>query len=314
MSAESPYTLYNYCTGVLRRQPENPLHHIAPATPVPGALFNYKHYPQGIVFREVDTSRPIGSEARLIDIVEKDEAGILEPHALRIRLYAAELKLMAGMSEEAKSQKLFAKTAALLGTWRTSYICDGIRKFREMVPSVATADWNSVDSSPLQDIADQISKFRVQTSVMPNRIVMGWDALNKLSQNADIRDRLQYSSTKTLTPELLLEMLRLDGTNVTDMKFIISNVPVGTTAPGPGVPFSGKDVIGNEMWLAFTDDQGLINGDLSGARTFSIAGEDMIDNMRTYRDDDLNADVYEAEADRLFVVTCPDCITRFGVA
>lgn len=314
MSTESPYTLYNYCTGVLRRKTENPLHHIAPATPVPGALFTYKSYPQSTVFREVDTSRPVGSEARLIDVVENDVAGILEPHALRIRLYAAELKLMAGMSQEAKSQKLFAKTAGLLGTWHTSYICDGFRKFRQLVPSVGTADWNGVDSDPLGTIADKISDFRSNAGVMPNRLLIGWDALNKLASHADIRDRLQYSSTKTLTPELLLEMLRLDGTNVADMKFIISNVPVGTTAPGPGVPFTGKDVVGNEMWLAYTDDAGLINGDLSGARTFSIAGEDMIDNMRTYTDDDLNAEVYEAEADRLFAVTCPYCITRFGVA
>lgn len=314
MSLENNYTLFNYCVGVLRRQPDNPLAHIAPATPVPGKMFAYKHYPQTNVFRKMDTSRPIGAEARALDVVVEDKSGILESHAVKVRIYDAELELMAGQNEDAQSQLTFGKMSSMLGTWRTSYIADGFEKLRDKVAPTATADWSGVDSRIISNLRDIITDFMNTGGIIPNRILMGKEAFDILSKSPEVLDRLSFAPTKTLTPEFLMEMIGLTALGVSDMKFIISNVPVGINNPGPGVPFVGKDVVGKEMWLSYVDDAGLINGDLSGARTFSRAGADMIDNMRSYRDDTLACTVYEAAADRLFEVTCPYAIKRFNIA
>lgn len=309
------YPLYNYAVGWFGRRPVNPLTHIAPIVKTDGRIGTYKRYNQGDVFRRVNTARAKYQEANSINISAEDPAYVLRDHSLKIGVDDTELKPGAGSRSEAANQIGQAKMGSLLTTWETSFIADGFEFFRSQVAAEAgKGAWSGAASSPVTELKQLIKDFRTTNGLAPNRILMSYDAWNIMAANAEMLDRVAYNSAKALTVPLLKDILELSGDDMgEDVSIMRAIVPIGTSQPGPGVPFVGANLLGADVWITYAQE-GLAIDDLSGLKTFSDGGDSIVSGVESYYVRANKTTWHEVAMYRDWQVTAPTCVKRLSIS
>lgn len=323
MSASSQFNfpVFNYAVGWWRHQPANPLSFIAPVVKVDGQMGTFKRYPQGSVYRAVDTRRARLNPYNSIDLEAEDVPYLLEDHGLRIGVDDSEIKLGAGDKKEATDQIAQSRMGSLLGTWRTSMISAGFDVFRAAVTATTSigsisniGQWSGASNEPVKGLRAVVNQFAANNGVYPNRFLFSKGAWDILGTNASILDLIAYNDAKVLTPELLLKLLDLTGDDVNqDIKVMRAIVPVGKSKPGPGVAFDGEDMMGNDVWITYAEDV-QSTSDISGLKTLSIGGEDMVESVETYYVQQDHATWYEVAMARQFVVSAPSAVYRLTIS
>src|SRR3990172_488979 len=81
----------------------------------------------------------------------------------------------------------------------------------------ATA-WNTTASNPISDILTATASCLQNGFIMPNSVVLGWQAYALSKTNSATTDRVKYTSRESITPEILAGL------------FDVSTVLVGKTA------------------------------------------------------------------------------------
>ncbi len=323
MSASSQFNfpVFNYAVGWWRHQPVNPLSFISPIVKVDGQMGTYKRYPQGSVFRSVDTRRARLNPYNSIEIEAEDLPFLLEDHGLRIGVDDNDLKLAAGNLKEATDQIAQSRTGSLLGTWRTSMIAQGFEVYRAAIAATTSigsltniGNWSGASNEPAKALKAVIRQFAANNGVYPNRILIPTTAWDILDANASIKDLIAYNDAKVLTPDLLLKILGLQGDDIgQEIKIMRAIVPVGKSKPGPGVAFDGQDMMGTDVWITYAEEVQSTD-DISGLKTLSIGGEDMVESVKSYYVETDHATWYEVAMARQFVVSAPSAVTRLTIS
>lgn len=309
------YPIYNYAVGWFKRQTPNPLDFIAPHLPVDGVVGTHKRYPQGYAFRAVDTRRSPYTEAHIVDVLAEDDPHMLEDNSLRIGVDDSEMKPGAGNRQEAADQLALAKTGSLLATWRTSGIVAGLEYFRNHVAAQSgKGAWSGVDSEPIKELRELMAAYEANNGVLPNRFLFSTAAWNTLCDNASVVDLVAYNDAKVLTPELFFKLLHMSSADDSAApKLLKATVPVGVHRPGPEVPFSGVNALGNDVWMTFVDDGQLV-GDMCGMRQLHAGGESPVENVESYYERAKKTTFYEVSLHRAFAVTAPSCNIRLNIS
>lgn len=308
------YPIYNYCVGWFNRQAQSPLDFIAPALAVDGKTGTFKRYPQGYAFRRYDTKRDLYQEARAVDVGVEDVPYLLEEHILRVGVDDSELKPGAGSEQAAADQIALSKTGTLLSNFRTSTICDGFDYFRKAVAAESgVGAWSGADAEPIKELRELVTKFRETNGVTPNRVLFSDAAWDTLCDNAAVLDLVAFNDAKVLTPALLFKLLGFIDGSADVPKFLKSTVPVGLTNPGAGVPFTGANALGKEVWLTYVDD-GEALGNMSGLRQLHAGGATPVENVESYHERAKRTTWYEIATHRAFAVTAPSCNIRLTIS
>lgn len=78
----------------------------------------------------------------------------------------------------------------------------------DATPSNLWSDYTSSD--PIEDIETAKETILSTTGFMPNTMVMGYQVFRKLKNHPDIVDRIKYTTSENVTPQLLARMLEID--------------------------------------------------------------------------------------------------------
>lgn len=308
------YPIYNYAVGWFNRQSPNPLDFLAPALAVEGVTGSFKRYPQGYAFRQVDTARAPYEGARIVDVLAEDVPFKLEDHSLRIGVDDSEMRPGAGSKQEAADQLALAKTGSLLATWRTSAIVSGLDYFRKQTAAKSgKGAWSGVDADPIKELRELLAEYEADNGVLPNRFLFSSAAWNTLCENAAVADLVAYNDAKVLTPELLFKLLHLTGEGQEAPQFLKATVPVGVHRPGAGVPFTGSNALGADVWLTYVDSGQQI-GDMCGMRQLHAGGESPVESVESYYVRERHTTFYEVGMHRAFAVTAPSCNIRLAIS
>lgn len=168
--------------------------------------------------------------------------------------------------------------------------------------------WNDAASTPVDDIDRASDAILSATGMKPNTLVLGQQTFRKLQRHATFKDQFKYTSSQSLTPELIGAVLgvpnvivatAIKATNTegqtTATDFIVGKVAwLGYVAPAPGleVPTAG---------LTFNWKQA-VAGNLSQAPVYN------------FRMDELKADRIETELAFDMKVVSKDLGTFFTTA
>jgi len=80
------------------------------------------------------------------------------------------------------------------------------------VPSSGeTKQWSDYTSSdPIDDIEEAKSEILGNTGMAPNTLVLGYEVFRQLKNHPDLVDRIKYTSSQTITEDMLARMFDLD--------------------------------------------------------------------------------------------------------
>lgn len=311
------FPIYNFSVGWFNRQGVNPLDFIAPQLAVPAGLGTFKRYPQGYAFSTADTARPLHHAATTIDVGVEDVPVMLEDHSLRVGVDDSEIK-NCGNVPGAVDNIVNAKVGTLLSKWRTSAIQQGFDFFRKSVAAVSGAGaWSGAAADPIKELKEQIRAFREMNGVTPNRILFSDEAWDILANNGVVLDLIAYNDAKSLDANLLLKLLgykRNTDNDTAELPRIMSaTVPVGVAKPGAGVPFTGRNLLGAEMWMTYVDDNGEY-GNMCGMRQLHGGTDAPVESVESYYVREKHTTFHEIELHRAFAVTAPTCNLRIAVS
>jgi len=99
--------------------------------------------------------------------------------------------------------------------------------------------WDVAGSTPITDIRTEIAAMKKKTGIRPNKLVLAEDAWTKIQDNADFLSRINVSSTRIVTRELLASVLELD-------EVLIAGAVENTAAEGATAAMDwvmGKDAL-----------------------------------------------------------------------
>ena len=88
--------------------------------------------------------------------------------------------------------------------------------------------WSASGSTPIADIQAQINTILTNTGYLPNQMVMSYAVWSILKNHSDFTDRFKYTTSESLTPELMARVLELDKVHV--MKGVYNSAAEGATA------------------------------------------------------------------------------------
>lgn len=66
--------------------------------------------------------------------------------------------------------------------------------------------WNRTSSTPIEDIRRQATLFGKLTGFRPNRLVLGWDVYDILTQHPEFLERIKYSEKGIVTKDLMASL------------------------------------------------------------------------------------------------------------
>ncbi len=88
--------------------------------------------------------------------------------------------------------------------------------------------WSAASSTPIADIETGKNTVLSATGYVPNTLVMSYAVFSALMDNADITDRIKYTSQDSVSPELLARVFNVD--RVLIMSSIYNSAQEGATA------------------------------------------------------------------------------------
>lgn len=109
--------------------------------------------------------------------------------------------------------------------WTADYFASGVWG-TDLTPTSLWSDYAASD--PMEDVETGKEKILSTTGFMPNTLVLGYQVARKLRNHPDIVDRVKYTSSATVTTDLLARMFDVERVIVT--KAIKNTAAEGATA------------------------------------------------------------------------------------
>lgn len=119
--------------------------------------------------------------------------------------------------------------------WVDSYFTTGIWT-TDVTPATL---WSAAGSDPIGDVSTGIKTIRGATGYVPNTLVLAWDVHEELRNHPDIVDRFKYTSSASVTTEMMAAVLGVD-------RILVEGVIENTAAEGQAATYSqlgGKDAL-----------------------------------------------------------------------
>ena len=88
--------------------------------------------------------------------------------------------------------------------------------------------WDDVTSTPVVDVKTGIKTILKNTGFKPNKFVIGYEVFEKLCTHPNIVDRIKYTSSDVVTPELLARLFGVDQVLVAEA--VYNTAAAGATA------------------------------------------------------------------------------------
>jgi len=127
-----------------------------------------------------------------------------------------------GEAAEFVTQRLLVRMERL---WITSFFSTGLWD-TESTPSNLWSSYTSSD--PITDLETGIQTILEDTALMPNTLVLGYPVWRYLKHHPDIVDRYKYTSSESVTTEMLAALLELE--RVLVVKSVYNTAAEGATA------------------------------------------------------------------------------------
>ena len=99
--------------------------------------------------------------------------------------------------------------------------------------------WDAASSTPIADVETAKNTVLTNTGYVPNTVIMSYKVFSALMDNADIVDRIKYTSTESVSEDLLARMFNVD-------RVLIMAGTYNTAAEGATASYSqigDKDVL-----------------------------------------------------------------------
>lgn len=322
MSTSATYTvnlpLTNYIVGWYGTQLHDPARFLAPGVKAPGLLTTYKRYLRQDAFAVTDTRRSRYEAPRTIDIQGEDLPVKLEEHSLKIGIDDDEL-LGAVDQEVYRTSLRQAKTRGLARRMLISHNKEVFDYANRVIPSITKVGniseantWSNTDL-PLVDVLTQMAnKFANNNGVHPNRILTTRDIWRYIKANKQVQSEMGELNRKVLTPDILLELIDLQGDDVPPVKVMRS---IASYNPGgvAGEEVDNASIVGNNFYMFYADDNPS-QFDITAMKTLNIAGDDMYSTVETYRDDDISTEWLRIKGHHKVVFAAPSCMMRMQIA
>lgn len=97
-------------------------------------------------------------------------------------------------------QALIAREVEWASTYFTTSVWTGIDGTNGDVTGVSSSpstnealQWNDADSTPISDVKEQATNIQGRTGLRPNKLVLGREVWDELSEHPDLVDRIKYS-------------------------------------------------------------------------------------------------------------------------
>lgn len=168
--------------------------------------------------------------------------------------------------------------------------------------------WSQSGSTPMEDMAEWILKFREYTGFKPNKLVMGARVLKTLKNHPLLLDRIKYTQKAILTEDLIASFLDID-------QVLVSYASV---SEGPDIPDSKqqdaaatyKFVQGaNDLMFCYSPSGPSVDTPAAGY-TFTwsgyFAGNSEGLRIKKFRDEKIESDRVEGMMTYDQKVVCPD--------
>lgn len=138
------------------------------------------------------------------------------------------------------------------------------------------AKWDATNANPIVDIDVLASKVKSQTGFRPNKLLLGDNVYRAVKNNAQVLDRIKYTQTGIITPDLLAPLFGVD-------EVVVAEATLNSAAEGQAAQMAY--VTGNKFLLAYAAPapslmwpsagyiftwQGLYGADALGARISNI--------------------------------------------
>lgn len=105
--------------------------------------------------------------------------------------------------------------------WVTNYFAAGIWD-TDVTPGTL---WSAAGSDPIGDVSTGIQAIRAATGYVPNTLVLAWDVHEILRNHPDIVDRFKYTSSASITTQMMASVLGVD-------RILVEGVIENTAAEG----------------------------------------------------------------------------------
>lgn len=173
--------------------------------------------------------------------------------------------------------------------WTSDYFATG-KWATDKVGATDFTKWSDFAASdPVEDIEAGKETILSTTGFMPNTLVLGYQVARKLKNHPDFVDRIKYTSSQTITPDMIAAMLDVD-------RVIITKAIKNTAAEGATASYSF--VQGKQALLCYVNPAPSILAPSAGY-TFTWQGvsEGLGTNVgiSRFRMDALRADRIEAQ-------------------
>ncbi len=128
--------------------------------------------------------------------------------------------------------------------WVTSYFTTSVWG-TDVTGGSSFTQWSDfAGSDPIEDIETGKETILGNTGFMPNTLVLGYQVFRKLKNHPDFVDRMKYTSSQNITPEIMARMLDVD-------RIIIAKAIKNTGAEGAANSFSFTH--GKHAWLGYVN-------------------------------------------------------------
>lgn len=322
MSTSETYTvnlpLTNYLVGWYGTQLHDPARFLAPGVKAPGLLTTYKRYLRQDAFAVTDTRRSRYEAPRTIDIQGEDIPVKLEEHSLKIGIDDDEL-LGAVDQEVYRTSLRQAKTRGLARRMLISHNKEVFDYANRVIPGITEVGniseankWSNTDL-PLVDVLTQMAnQFATNNGVHPNRILTTRDIWRYIKANKQVQSEMGELNRKVLTPDILMELIDLQGDDVPPVKVMRS---IASYNPGgvAGAEVDNVSIVGNNFYMFYADDNPS-PFDITALKTLNIAGDDMYSTVETYRDEDISTEWLRVKGHHKVVFSAPSCMMRMAIA
>jgi hypothetical protein len=198
--------------------------------------------------RRNKTARAAGSKANEVEFGLTTDTFSCEDHALKdkipfevIEQADAALNPEMDAAETVTEMLMVDKEVALA----TNLADTGV--ITQNVTLSGTDQWSDFDNSdPFDDIRTAIATVQLAIGRRPNTLVLGQQVFNKLVDHPDVVDRLKYTSSASITPEVIAKMF--------DLKQCFVGSAVNNTAK-EGQTDSLSFIWGKHAWIAYVPEK-----------------------------------------------------------
>jgi len=130
--------------------------------------------------------------------------------------------------------------------------------------------WNHYDSNPMEDIEAAKDAVRIACGVEPNRMVISSKGFRALKRHAKIIERFKYTSSESITAQMLASLFDLDELAVGKATYL-----------DPANPTAGaKEAWGNFAVLGYVPSQDAAMDQPSFGYTYTLTGHPFVETPR----------------------------------